>query len=406
MSCSIITFASPLNAQDNILAQLLNRHPEYFKALLDAPDQYELQIIYTQINRDSVNHPSFKSYTYNVTSKRYFYPASTVKMPVAFLALEKINQLAIIGLDKHSPLKIGAARAPQTAVHIDSTAASLKPSIAHYIKKIFLVSDNDAFNRLYEFLGQAYINRQLRSKGFQHSRITHRLGAGGPSFNFHENQFTNPISFYQGDSLLYHQAEVHSQIPYQLDLQKELRGKGFYRNGELQEAPFDFGKKNFIALQDLHDMLQAVLFPEAVEEHRRFALSADDYAFLYQYLSSKPRESRYPAYEKPDGYVKFYCYGGTAEHIPDHIRIFNKVGWAYGYLSDVSYFADFEKNIEFMLAAVIHVNADGIYNDDQYEYETIGLPFFINLGNVIYDYEKHRVQAFQPDLSRFKLNYN
>ncbi|MDP9231009.1 MAG: glycoside hydrolase family 9 protein, partial [Bacteroidota bacterium] len=42
-----------------------------------------------------------------------------------------------------------------------STAANGFPSIAQYIKKIFLVSDNDAYNRLYEFLGQQTINDKL-----------------------------------------------------------------------------------------------------------------------------------------------------------------------------------------------------------------------------------------------------
>ncbi len=47
----------------------------------------------------------------------------------------------------------------QTRVYNDPTTEDGRPTVAHYIKKILLVSDNDAFNRLYEFLGQEYIQQ-------------------------------------------------------------------------------------------------------------------------------------------------------------------------------------------------------------------------------------------------------
>ncbi|MFK5098385.1 hypothetical protein, partial [Klebsiella pneumoniae] len=69
---------------------------------------------------------------------------------------------------------------------------------------------------------------------------------------------------------------------------------------------------------------------------------------------------------------------------------FNKVGDAYGFLIDVTYVKDEEKNVEFMLSAVISCNTDGIYNDDKYEYESVGYPFLKNLGQAIYQYELKR----------------
>ena len=100
-----------------------------------------------------------------------------------------------------------------------------------------------------------------------------------------------------------------------------------------------------------------------------------------------------------------FIYGDKKERIPDHIRTFNKVGWAYGYLTDVSYIVDFEKGIEFFLTATISVNENQIFNDDQYEYETIGLPFLSQLGKVLYDYEVQRERKVKPDLSKFKVDY-
>ena len=58
------------------------------------------------------------------------------------------------------------------------------------LKKLFLVSDNDASNRLYELLGQQYINQQLRNKGFLHTVINHRLSV---SFTDDDNRYFNSV---------------------------------------------------------------------------------------------------------------------------------------------------------------------------------------------------------------------
>ena len=203
----------------NPLQDILNQHEKVFGDILNRPDHYELQIIYTQIDRSADNTPSFHSYQYGVDTNHYFYPASTVKLPTAIVALEKLNQLQIVGLDKDTPMRTGAGAAPQTSVFLDTTAENLLPSVAHYIKKIFLVSDNDAYNRLYEFVGQQQLNKSLWEKGFIDLRIIHRLSE--PGYDKNTNRFTNPITFYQDNKVLYHQGEVHSQAYPDLSIQQQ-----------------------------------------------------------------------------------------------------------------------------------------------------------------------------------------
>ncbi len=58
-----------------------------------------------------------------------------------------------------------------------------------------------------------------------------------------------------------------------------------------------------------------------------------------------------------------------------------------------------------MLSATIYANADGILNDDKYDYETVGLPFMEKLGQLLYNYEVKRNRTHQPDLSKFKITY-
>ncbi|MGK0366285.1 MAG: hypothetical protein ACI85O_003358, partial [Saprospiraceae bacterium] len=56
------------------------------------------------------------------------------------------------------------------------------------------------------------------------------------------------------------------------------------------------------------------------------------------------------------------------------------------------------------MTATISVNENQIFNDDKYEYETIGLQFLSTLGKVVYDYEVQRERKVKPDLSKFKIN--
>jgi hypothetical protein len=150
------------------------------------------------------------------------------------------------------------------------------------------------------------------------------------------------------------------------------------------------------------------MFPGMVSSRQRFNLKPDDYRFLYKYMSMLPGESKYPNYDTAhywDAYVKFILAGSEKEKMDPEIRIFNKVGEAYGYLIDVAYVADFKNNIEFMVTASISCNSDGIYNDDQYDYDSTGFPFFKHLGKIIYDYELKRERKVRPDLSGLKFSY-
>ena len=390
---------------DTLLQNMLLRNSNpLVQQVVQQKDSFRLQIVYTQINRDKNNNPSFKNYYFNTDTNLYFNPASTVKLPLALLALEKLNRLQIKGVNKYTPLQIDSNYTKQTAVTTDSTTQNMLPSIAHYIKKAFLISDNDAYNRLYEFTGQQTINRNLHDKGYESLRITRQfLG-----LSEEENRHTNPFRFKEKDgSLIYMQPDAYNTDSFYFGRSIKL-GKGYYDNRDsLVNEPIDFTKANNVPLEYLQQMLQAALFPLSLPAKQRFNLSDDDYKFLYQYLSQYPSETNYPKYDTAqyyDNYVKFY-FRDSSHHMPSYIRVFNKVGWAYGFLIDVSYVVDFKNKVEFMLSSTLYVNSDGILNDDKYDYETIGWPFLYQLGQTVYQYELQRPRQYKPDLQKFKLQY-
>jgi len=388
---------------DSFLVNLLKAYPQLFDSALANKKPWNVQIIYTEINRDKNNIPSFKDYYFNVDSSKYFYPASTVKLPVALLALQRLNELNNTGITRKTTMVTDAAYSGQTATFNDPQTADGRPTIESYIKRIFLVSDNEAFNRLYEFLGQHYINEQLHNKGYEDAQILHRLDI---FLSEDENRHTNPVKFLDSNgNVLYSQPIVYNADVY--EERHDFLGQAYYSNGELISAPMNFSKKNRISLEDLHEILRSVIFPCCVPAKRQFNLTKNDYDFVHQYMSQYPSETIHPSYDTvPDAYVKFLMYSSRQEPLPKTVRIFNKVGDAYGQLVDVAYIADFERNIEFFLSAAINCNTDGILNDDKYEYDTIGFPFMKNLGQIIYNYELKRKRTYQPDLSSFKIIYD
>ena len=111
-----------------LIQRILKKQPDKFGEILDNPDKYRVQILYTQVDRDAENQPHFTSYGYRLNPDKYFYSASTVKLPGALVALEKLNALNIPGLNKYTPLRIDSAYAGQSAVR---TYSSSEPAPVH-----------------------------------------------------------------------------------------------------------------------------------------------------------------------------------------------------------------------------------------------------------------------------------
>ena len=220
-----------------------------FEKVFDNAFKHRLQIIYTQIDRDENNKAKFKTFKYRVNENEYFYPASCIKLPVAAMAIEKVNDQLIRGFTPFSTMIIDSDFTGQTRVLKDSSSQSGKPSIDHYIKKLFLASDNDAFNRLYEFLGQREANARMIKKGYKDIRIAHRLSV---PFTVEQNKHTNPMNFYYEGNLVYEQDTAYNKNEIKSDSPIFI-GNGYMKEGQLINEPMEFTYKNAIGIESLHN---------------------------------------------------------------------------------------------------------------------------------------------------------
>ena len=264
------TFIHPATVRGDggtLLETLLRSNP-ICAPVLAAAAKHEVQILYTQIDRDADNRPHFTRHEYRVNPQDYFYPASAIKLAGALLALEKLNQLGIAGLrraqssrvDRHTPVRIDSASSGQTAVREDPTAPDGLPTIAHYIRKLFAVSDNDAYNRLYEFVGQQRMNEGLWEKGYRDVRLTHRLAiARAPE----ENRHTNPLAFYRGDQVLHQQPMLVNPHTWRAPAPIP-KGKGHIQNGDVGSRAQGFRRVELYVGRSVTKPTHGGVFPRGI----------------------------------------------------------------------------------------------------------------------------------------------
>lgn len=353
--------------RNNPLKETLKTQTGIINQVMQNPEEYEVQIIYSQIKRAANGKVSFIDFKYNVDSKNYFYPASTVKFPITVMALEKLD--AIPNTSVNSTFSIG------------EEATQWK--FSEEVSKLFAVSDNEASNHLFEFIGFDDLNNGMKNKGLSPFRITHRLSTANSG-----SRVIKPITLYKDDGSVVKFPSIQTKAFVPLKLNGIQKGNGYLEGEQIIQKPFDFSSKNYYPLETLHNTLKRIVFPDAFKENERFKLSEKSREFILFSMQNLPRNAGYDPKEYFDGYCKFFMFGDTKESIPDYIKIYNKVGEAYGTLTDCAYIVDSKNNIEFLVSATILVNKNKIFNDGIYEYDSIGFPFLAELGRQLHQKTK------------------
>lgn len=351
------------SVEDDPLDLVLKSNNPKIKAVMDNVNEHELQIIYTQIKRASDGTISFKDYQYNVNAKNYFYPASTVKFPIALLALEKLNSI--------TPLS--------DSINFSYKQNGSKMNFKKEISKLFALSDNEASNNLLEFIGFDYLNSKMHNKGLSPFSVSHRLSVANSG-----NKQTSTIYLFNGDSLIAELPSITGSKVDALQLNSIKKGIGYIENDAQVMGAFDFSAKNYFPLITLHNTLKRLLFPNEFQHNERFNINDKDREFILSSMYQLPREQGFDSKEFYDSYCKFLIFGDTKDKIDSSIKIYIKIGQAYGTLTDCAYIIDEKAGVEFMVTATLLVNKNKIFNDGIYEYEEIGIPFLAELGRQLY----------------------
>jgi hypothetical protein len=366
------------------LHRILAASPRLAEVTAD-PERYRLQIVLGLVETVD-GRPVLRQHGYRLDAE-YFYPASAVKPLAAVAALEHLKALReTTGLDLtidtplvYSPLfpgEVEVSRDPSN--HTGGTV-----TLRHEIRKMLLVSDNEAFNRLYELVGPDGLARTLSRAGLPDAWIVHRLAeARTPA----ENLRLPRIDFVGPD---FRHTLPRRDVPEPAPASAVpglLVGRAHLERGRHLPTPFDFSDRNRVPLADLQRALCMIVRPEVDCGAGRLNLDSADRELLREALSQYPRESANPVYDPadyPDTWGKFLLPGLDRVLPRERFRIHNKNGLAYGFNLDNAWVEDTETGRGFFLAVTLYTNANGVVNDNRYEHVAVALPFLAALGEAV-----------------------
>jgi hypothetical protein len=377
---------APQPHETSWILALLERHPDEFGALLDDPAAARLQILVTLVPDAAADPPQLVHHGFREGAE-FIYPASSIKTFASVAALLRLQALqeqgAAVGLDTPVALCEGAAKrcavTPDPSNHDGGVV-----TLGHEVRKMQLVSDNVAFNRLYDFVGHRELNETVWTLGFPEVRIHHRMfDSDDPKV-----RRTTPrmeLRPLRGDSVIIEARTSDLELtPPELP-GLEVGVAHLDKDRNRIDEPLSFADKNYASIRDLHRLIMALVMPGAPgvpdlglsEEHRRFLLDA---------MTEDPHASKNPVYTKPsDSGLRYKTMiRGMMRVMPlARIRYVNKPGRAYGFHLDSAYVEDRATRRAMFVTTVVHANANGVVNDNRYGYDEVTRPFLQNLGEAL-----------------------
>lgn len=351
--------------------------------ILAAPARFELQVRWTRVLQTGQGW-TLRSQHAGVDAGRWFAAASQVKLPMAIMALEQLAELDL-------PLQTHIESLPPDGCVAVPARADVPPqaeSLQRGLRRLLLVSDNEAFNRIYQWLGPPLPQQRFRAMGFANAHITRPLMVCDDASRARLGSWTLRSSA-AAPALLQGEARAALDRPLFAGA-PVLRGRAWMENGVRMAGPHDFSDSNYLPLALLERELMSVVRPELLDASQRSSMREADRLWMRQLLGATPALSDdplYPAADYPPYYAKFLLVG-DGRAWPQGVRIYNKVGQSYGYLSDVAYIEDTRNRFGFFLSAVVFVDLDGTLNDGAYAYQELGLPFLAELGALILHKER------------------
>jgi len=368
--------SSILSCNSNPIELVLKSDP-YLKEIIKDKEDYEIQVMLTKVNHNNTKI-DFQNYQYQHDENQYFYPASTIKLPIVVLTLKKINELRSKGSDITLKSKI-------ILNNVDNYSNfKLQDSITSFqnlIADIFLVSDNSASNILIDFIGYNYFNDEMQNAGFDRTYLNHK---------FNPDPYVNSTwQISDLDNNIISSINDNQKIIKADDKINGLdKGERRYFNGEILDESLNFSEKNRFSITDMHNLIKYIFYPEIFDKANTFNLNVEDYDFIRYWMSRFTYEDigeKFIGDEKFfETYNKFFIHGDEQSVSNEQIRVYNKIGQAYGTSIDNGLIKNYQNNVEFILTSTIYTNKNKVINDNLYEYDDIAEPFLAKLSRAIY----------------------
>ncbi len=354
------------------------RNNDFLKEIIKDKEDYEIQVLLTKINQNNTQ-VNFQKYEFQLDDNQYFYPASTNKLPIVILTLKKINELRSKGSEITLKSKI------ILNYKDDSSELELRDSITSFqnlIADVFLVSDNSASNILIDFIGYNYFNNEMKNAGFEKTYLNHK---------FNPDPYVNSTwQISDLDNNLISSTNDDQKIIKADDKTNGLdKGDRRYFKGQILNESLNFSEKNRSSITDMHNLIKYIFYPEIFDSNNTFNLNVEDYDFLRYWMSRFTYEDIGEKFIGDENffetYNKFFIHGDEQSVSNEQIRVYNKIGQAYGTSIDNGLIKNYQDNIEFILTATIYTNKNKVINDNEYEYDDIAVPFLAKLSRAIYN---------------------
>ena len=348
---------------------------DFLRSILKDKDKYEIQILYTEVSKNTLGQTEFSDFQFQLNDQKYFYPASTIKLPITVMTLSKINELraADSNISLKSKINLSLINNKKEIIVKDSVT-----SFQNLIADVFLVSDNSASNVLIDFIGYNYFNSSMSNLGFENTYLNHK---------FNPDPFVNStwiITNIDNDTISSNENKI--TISAGSDISNLKKGNKRFINGEIINEPLDFIYKNRSSLTDMHNIIKNLIYPEVTLS--KFNLNVEDYDFLRYWMSRFTFEDLGAKFIGDDqffnSYNKFFIHGMDTILNNTDIRVYNKIGQAYGTSTDSAFIKNYKEDVEFFLTATIYTNENKIINDNIYEYRETAIPFLSKLSKAIY----------------------
>ena len=350
---------------------------EFLKKIVKDKDKYELQIAFTEISRNKDGDPIFKDFEFQVDENKYFYPASTIKLPIVVLTLDKINELRSSGIDitLKSKILISSNHSKKNEIQLDTIT-----SFQNLIADVFLVSDNYSSNILIDFIGYNYFNTKMSQAGLKNTYLNHK---------FNPDPYVNIDWLIQTvDKQLISSNQDQIIVTASQNISGLKKGENKFQDGSIVSGSLDFSQKNRHSIRDMHNLLKRIIFPSKLDKENVFNLNVEDYDFLRYWMSRYTYEDLGDKFRNDkkyfDSYNKFFIHGKDTVVNNRNIRVYNKLGQAYGTSIDNAYIRNYQDDIEFFLTATIYTNKNKTINDNIYEYDQTAIPFLSKFSQSIY----------------------